>query len=397
MRHWIFQANPDRFDVDRYIDRQEEILWSVGQQHYRDQMNPGDRVHIWRAQGRRFQNKVYGVVAEGTISGIPEFLEDDASDLWRGNALGETALRVPVSISKKHLGNRQVIQNKWLVEDPVTSALTILRMRNQTNYLIKESESKRISHLISRTGEDWERQECIAALKAYCSTYGRPISKLSGSPVSDASLLIGRAVSGVYNKVLNFRHLDPRDSRAGLPNINAIDRTVWNEFYDVTRSQIMERELNDAHSALFFNKIQDSGQRISYREFGDAPNDDLIELQTFARRVRRGQRAFRDNLLLAYGSGCSITGEGPEEVLEAIHIVPHAESGINELDNGLLMRADLHHLFDDGLLSINPDTKNIEIDERLLNTSYWQFNGVRLRLRVDGTQISSNYLRQRVP
>ena len=270
-------------------------------------------------------------------------------------------------------------------------------MRNQTNYLIKESESKRISHLISRTGEDWERQECIAALKAYCSTYGRPISKLSGSPVSDASLLIGRAVSGVYNKVLNFRHLDPRDSRAGLPNINAIDRTVWNEFYDVTRSQIMERELNDAHSALFFNKIQDSGQRISYREFGDAPNDDLIELQTFARRVRRGQRAFRDNLLLAYGSECSITGEGPEEVLEAIHIVPHAESGINELDNGLLMRADLHHLFDDGLLSINPDTKNIEIDERLLNTSYWQFNGVRLRLRVDGTQISSNYLRQRVP
>ena len=143
--------------------------------------------------------------------------------------------------------------------------------------------------------------------------------------------------------------------------------------------------------------IQDSGQRISYREFGDAPNDDLIELQTFARRVRRGQRAFRDNLLLAYGSECSITGEGPEEVLEAIHIVPHAESGINELDNGLLMRADLHHLFDDGLLSINPDTKNIEIDERLLNTSYWQFNGVRLRLRVDGTQISSNYLRQRVP
>ena len=105
----------------------------------------------------------------------------------------------------------------------------------------------------------------------------------------------------------------------------------------------MERELNDAHPALFFNNIQDSGQRISYREFGDAPNDDLIELQTFVRRVRRGQRAFRDNLLLAYGSECSITGEGPEEVLEEIHIVPHAESGINELDNGLLMRADLHH------------------------------------------------------
>ena len=139
-----------------------------------------------------------------------------------------------------------------------------------------------------------------------------------------------------------------------------------------------------------------TGQRISYRDFGDAPNDDPTELQEFAKRVRRGQKAFRNNLLNAYGSKCSITGEGPEEVLEAVHIVPHAESGINELDNGLLMRADLHYLFDDGLLSIHPATRNIELDNRLQNTSYWQFNGTHLRLRSDGTQISSKYLRQRV-
>jgi len=137
-------------------------------------------------------------------------------------------------------------------------------------------------------------------------------------------------------------------------------------------------------------------QRISFKDFGDAPNDDPTELQKFAKRVRRGQKAFRDNLLNAYGSKCSITGEGPEEALEAVHIVPHAESGINELDNGLLMRADLHHLFDDGLLSINSETRNIELDDRLQNTSYWQFNGTELRLRSNGTQISSKYLRQRV-
>ena len=139
-----------------------------------------------------------------------------------------------------------------------------------------------------------------------------------------------------------------------------------------------------------------TGQRISYSGFGDAPNDDPTELQEFAKRVRRGQKAFRNNLLNAYGSKCSITGEGPEEVLEAVHIVPHAESGINELDNGLLMRADLHYLFDDGLLSIHPATRNIELDNRLQNTSYWQFNRTQLRLRSNGTQISSKYLRQRV-
>ena len=104
---------------------------------------------------------------------------------------------------------------------------------------------------------------------------------------------------------------------------------------------------------------------ISYSDFGDAPNDNPSELQTFSKKVRRGQAEFRSNLLGAYGSKCVITGEGPEEVLEAVHIVPHSVSGINELDNGLLMRADLHHLFDDGLLTINPISKTVEMLEML--------------------------------
>ena len=71
------------------------------------------------------------------------------------------------------------------------------------------------------------------------------------------------------------------------------------------------------------------------------------------------------------------------------------KSGINELDNGLLIKADLHHLLDDKLLSIDPDTKRIKLHNKLRLTSYWQLNGVVLRNRVDGTQISDTYLRER--
>jgi hypothetical protein len=39
-------------------------------------------------------------------------------------------------------------------------------------------------------------------------------------------------VSGVYNKVMNYRALDPRDTRAGLAGASATDRSVWAEFYD---------------------------------------------------------------------------------------------------------------------------------------------------------------------
>lgn len=161
--------------------------------------------------------------------------------------------------------------------------------------------------------------------------------------------------------------------------------------YDIEyKTSSLELDHQDSETKLL------TGQPISYSDFGDAPNDNPSELQTFAKKIRRGQAKFRSNLLGAYGSKCVITGEGPEEVLEAVHIVPHSVSGINELDNGLLMRADLHHLFDDDLLSINPITKIIEIDNRLQDTSYWKYNGNELRRRDDGSQVSDQYLQERL-
>jgi hypothetical protein len=133
----------------------------------------------------------------------------------------------------------------------------------------------------------------------------------------------------------------------------------------------------------------------TYKDFGDAPNDNPEELQNFAARVRRGQIKFRENLLKAYGGKCAISGHGPKEVLEAVHIAPHAKTGINELDNGLLLRCDLHSLFDAQLLHINPTGLTIVIDRSLKNTPYWNFNGKPLRAKVNGSYIRTEYLQQR--
>ena len=104
---------------------------------------------------------------------------------------------------------------------------------------------------------------------------------------------------------------------------------------------------------------------------------------------------FRRNLLRAYGEKCSVSGTGPRGVLEAVHIVPHAESGINALDNGLLLRADLQNLFDDGLLRINPDSLMVALSPELHGTDYWELNGVRRRDRSDGSRQSREFLKQR--
>lgn len=68
---------------------------------------------------------------------------------------------------------------------------------------------------------------------------------------------------------------------------------------------------------------------------------------------RRGQPDFRARLLAAYGRRCCISGCRIEALLEAAHIRPHAEAPNYDTRNGLLLRADLHTLYDLHLLAVD--------------------------------------------
>jgi putative restriction endonuclease len=56
-----------------------------------------------------------------------------------------------------------------------------------------------------------------------------------------------------------------------------------------------------------------------------------------------------------YQRRCALTGEKTLPVLEAAHIKPYAEQGPHRIQNGLLLRSDLHILFDQGYFTITPD------------------------------------------
>ena len=70
-------------------------------------------------------------------------------------------------------------------------------------------------------------------------------------------------------------------------------------------------------------------------------------------RVRLGQPAFRAELLRRYGANCAFTGPSPEVALEACHLYSYAEIGVHDDEGGLLLRRDLHRLFDHGLIAVN--------------------------------------------
>lgn len=94
--------------------------------------------------------------------------------------------------------------------------------------------------------------------------------------------------------------------------------------------------------------------------------------------VRRGQRAFRRKLLKAYGNACAVTGCKITELLEAAHISPYRGDHTNKVGNGLLLRADLHTLFDLGLLWIN-EQFTVEVAKSARRPPYDQLHGVQLR------------------
>lgn len=79
---------------------------------------------------------------------------------------------------------------------------------------------------------------------------------------------------------------------------------------------------------------------------------------------RLGQGAFRILVTDTYDRRCAVTGERTLPVLEASHIMPYASGGPHDVTNGLLLRSDLHTLFDLGYVTITPAYR-LEVSRRI--------------------------------
>ncbi|GAA0190651.1 hypothetical protein GCM10009122_52450 [Fulvivirga kasyanovii] len=94
---------------------------------------------------------------------------------------------------------------------------------------------------------------------------------------------------------------------------------------------------------------------------------------------RKGQSSFRVKISKAYNGACCITGEQTPELVECAHIQPYLNYNSNHVQNGLLLRADFHKLYDNGLLYINQDYK-IEVSPLINGDYYKRFHGKTINL-----------------
>lgn len=94
---------------------------------------------------------------------------------------------------------------------------------------------------------------------------------------------------------------------------------------------------------------------------------------------RKGQGVFKGKLLKAYNNKCCISGETCPELLEAAHIQRYLDEDSNHVQNGIILRVDLHRLLDSGLLTID-ENYIVHISKNMASESYSKFHNQKIYL-----------------
>jgi len=101
-------------------------------------------------------------------------------------------------------------------------------------------------------------------------------------------------------------------------------------------------------------------------------------------RARVGQGAFRQKMREKFSDICALSGSNHHAALDAAHLYSYAESGKHDLSGGLLLRKDLHRLFDLGMIAIDTNNNSIVLSEELRTLPQYElYNGARPKVKID--------------
>ena len=148
MNYWIFQGNPKHqnrdgtfFDVTNYVLENEVVTWGVRQQNFKDVMQLGDPVFIWRADG--FEKGSGGIIAHGEISSAVRFDEE------------EEVYVVDVKINECKVSKEAgMLLRTELSQDINLSKLRIITVRSGTNFKLTDEQYKQLKEM-------WEAKRSI--------------------------------------------------------------------------------------------------------------------------------------------------------------------------------------------------------------------------------------------
>lgn len=113
-----------------------------------------------------------------------------------------------------------------------------------------------------------------------------------------------------------------------------------------------------------------------------------VKFRTAEIEVRQGQPEFRLQLLALYDNRCVISDCETRDALQAAHIKSVSDGGSHDLRNGLILRADLHNLFDRGLITIS-GSGIVSIDSAITEKSYRKYDGNKLKSVIKNANLKA--------
>ena len=159
--------------------------------------------------------------------------------------------------------------------------------------------------------------------------------------------------------------------------------TEWRDGYFILESIADEEELKPRTPAAIDaarERALSSALAPDPGSFDPTTVEDLRRSALAQVARRRGQAAFRAALIEAYGGHCAVTDCDAVEALEAAHITPFLGDETNHPQNGILLRADIHSLFDLGLIAIDPESMVIVLHPQLRGSSYRELADRQIRV-----------------
>lgn len=220
---------------------------------------------------------------------------------------------------------------------------------------------------------------------------------------SGKGAVIGCAESKTNPKGLNIKIRKRRKQILELDVDGGSSNTKYNNvfenpkdfYYQLLEDSELESHINKSLSLCLYNLklIKDSRHLQTTDYLNSTINENEIEYFNLNNinddrkkiaieiHARRGQKRFRKKLLDTYNRKCAITNCEIVEILEAAHIYSFKGSETDKVPNGILLRSDIHTLFDLGLITINPENYFILVSNKIIQDKYYaELNNKKINL-----------------
>ena len=341
MKTWIFQGNPKKFNVDDYLLENSEIWWSIRQKHFVDKIKVGDEVFIWRSDGT--EKGTGGIVAKTIVLKAPQqyINNEEEASYWYEDVGTDSYLAVQLQVIEVDVVKG--LNRLMLAEHPHLQNLMILRLKQNTNYLVEEGLAIHLKQIWQfqihpKKEEAIDKNQLIKDFhKAMLKIYDESKS-IGYTPSKFRQMVANEGGLQTAKKLINSKKLS--DGFAELAQLNRLDLTVealvlekeYRILFTETEIEIAQERLSELGFVLkdietdLLSIVENDLEALRIEEgYGIEGSKKIYLINKYERDPKNRKRAIEIHGLNCYACGFNFEetyGKRGKDFIEIHHINP---------------------------------------------------------------------------